>query len=651
MASQEPVTTAASEGYKLMSYNTSWVLDCHENQIDDNSYLSESAAIIAKMKLMNEKETYDELFEDDYKNKLNKFRMALADKATEYVKSKVDEKYDFIALIEQSMHLPATDHANYDPMMTNKFDLVTVTADNNTKTSKKDKVIQYNEKKENEEYGFLRRMKQLEIDKDNGNDTYNVAYDNGLNGANRAGEGIAILYNKSLVENKLEWDQKENPAWKFIQKNAGQEEGKLYKTIKYAEITQVNNNLENKPLVNFCSDDLGPTICYEDPNAESPKLVYSRKNGTSDEGRPIIITGGVVERGQILNLFIAAHGANIMNLCVYNASQADKQTNLVSKLENKDSLFAKLSGAITNFIKSAIESVSNKDILSDVVNVNIFLGGDFNDAKGFILRGLLENGIPLKVGNFDGTVNFHYDKLKSKNSNKENYPSIFSCCANCDSIIGGKDVGTLGPIIPSDSDDTKTLIARLGKYPPEFILQQNFANNGDYALFGSSYDKTEYDLILEQDDTSHAYVVGGKSVMASDHVPVISSIASSEETVSPVSSTEQQQTGGKRFRKRQTTYRKKHRSRSRRSTRRSSSSSSSFHSIRLGKGKTNKSLCLDVEGGSHGKGARFIAWPCHGGPNQKFRVMKTRKGRKCLQAKHSRHCLDEKTFQQVKCPK
>jgi hypothetical protein len=97
--------------------------------------------------------------------------------------------------------------------------------------------------------------------------------------------------------------------------------------------------------------------------------------------------------------------------------------------------------------------------------------------------------------------------------------------------------------------------------------------------------------------------------------------------------------GGKRY------------SRQSKSRRRRSSSSSSFHSIHLGKGKTNKSLCLDVEGGSHGKGARFIAWPCHGGPNQKFRVLKTRKGRKCLQAKHSRHCLDEKTFQQVKCPK
>jgi hypothetical protein len=649
METIDTVEQQPNAGYKLMSYNTSWVLDCHENQIDDNNFLSESAAIIAKMKVINKKVTYAELLNDrNYKDDLNEFRMALADKATDYVKSKVDDKYDFIALIEQSMHVPENDHANYDPIMKNIFDLETATADNNTKTTQKKKVITYNEKKQNEEYGFLRRMKQLEIDKDNGNDTYNVAYDNGLNGANRAGEGIAILYNKSLVEKKLEWDQKENPAWKFIKKNAGT----LYKDIKDEEITQVNNNLANKPPVNFCSDDLGPTICYENPNAESPKLVYSRKNGTSDEGRPIIITGGVVAK-KILNLFIAAHGANIMNLCVYNVDEGKTQTNLVSKLENKDSLFAKLSGAITNFIKSAIESVSNQEILTEVEKVNIFLGGDFNDAKGFILRGLLENGIPLKVGNFDGTVNFNYAKFKSKNSNnKENYPSIFSCCANCDSVIGGQDVGTLGPIIPSDSDDTEKLITRLGKYPPDFILQQNFANNGDYALFGSSYDKTEYDLILEQDDNSHAYVVGDKSVMASDHVPVISSIASSEETVSPVSSTEQQ-LGGKRFRKRQTTYRKKHRSASSRSRRSSTrrSSSSSFHSIRLGKGKTNKSLCLDVEGGSHGKGARFIAWPCHGGPNQKFRVMKTRKGRKCLQAKHSRHCLDEKTFQQGKCPK
>ena len=65
-----------------------------------------------------------------------------------------------------------------------------------------------------------------------------------------------------------------------------------------------------------------------------------------------------------------------------------------------------------------------------------------------------------------------------------------------------------------------------------------------------------------------------------------------------------------------------------------------FRRIRM-----SKNMCLDVEGGRQSVGAKFIAWPCHKGPNQKFRM--TRRGE--LQAKHSKKCLNVRTFRQKKC--
>lgn len=65
-----------------------------------------------------------------------------------------------------------------------------------------------------------------------------------------------------------------------------------------------------------------------------------------------------------------------------------------------------------------------------------------------------------------------------------------------------------------------------------------------------------------------------------------------------------------------------------------------YRRVKLGNKK-----CLDVEGGQKRVGARFIAWPCHKGPNQKFRM--TRRGE--LQAKHSKKCLNQRTFKQKRC--
>ena len=61
----------------------------------------------------------------------------------------------------------------------------------------------------------------------------------------------------------------------------------------------------------------------------------------------------------------------------------------------------------------------------------------------------------------------------------------------------------------------------------------------------------------------------------------------------------------------------------------------SYRSIPIKKNKTRR--CMDVEFGNRNDNARLIGYPCHRGPNQKFRYnYKT----KHLVAKHSRKCLE-----------
>ncbi len=75
--------------YKLMSYNTSWVLDCSSNQF--NGALSESAAIMAKMKYIKNYDSYENMYknpnytnsnyknelDENYRNELDEFRFSL----------------------------------------------------------------------------------------------------------------------------------------------------------------------------------------------------------------------------------------------------------------------------------------------------------------------------------------------------------------------------------------------------------------------------------------------------------------------------------------------------------------------------------------------------------------------------------------------
>ena len=66
----------------------------------------------------------------------------------------------------------------------------------------------------------------------------------------------------------------------------------------------------------------------------------------------------------------------------------------------------------------------------------------------------------------------------------------------------------------------------------------------------------------------------------------------------------------------------------------------SYRSISVKKNKTkrnNKKYCMDVEFGDRKENARLIGYPCHSGPNQKFRHNKKTKQ---LIAKHSGMCLE-----------
>ena len=68
----------------------------------------------------------------------------------------------------------------------------------------------------------------------------------------------------------------------------------------------------------------------------------------------------------------------------------------------------------------------------------------------------------------------------------------------------------------------------------------------------------------------------------------------------------------------------------------------SFRSIKIKRCANNTrrncvKSCMDVEFGNRNDDARYIAYPCHGGPNQKFHYDKKTKQ---IMAKHSRKCME-----------
>jgi hypothetical protein len=61
-----------------------------------------------------------------------------------------------------------------------------------------------------------------------------------------------------------------------------------------------------------------------------------------------------------------------------------------------------------------------------------------------------------------------------------------------------------------------------------------------------------------------------------------------------------------------------------------------YYPIHFGQFVDGGGICMDVYGGNKQSGAQVISFPCHNGPNQKFRWNK-KYG--TLQAQHSRKCI------------
>lgn len=546
------------EAYKLMSYNTSWVNDCNNNQL--HNFLSESASIVAKAQYI------DNMDQINFSSiaPLNNFRMSLADKSTEYIAEKIKLEYDFIALIEQIIHVPNDNHANYD-----SFDLVKAKRVNNLQNIE-----------DNKKFGILRRINLLNTEKNiladvssvddatnNTSVTYGIVYDHIVHTAEGFGEGIGIIFKQSLIDTPLKWQKNSQPIVKKLL------------AAQNAQETSISSR-----LVRYYSDDLGQFVA---PTTITGNPILSKLKGKAqaDLARPIIMTAGI--KDNTLNIFVAFHGPNILNLWYWgktNGEEIKEHERKQLKVLLNDSNFANTITEIFNFIAQGISDFINeglrsieKQYLYNVTKVNVFLGCDANDPKGTLLNSLLTNGLSINVNsntsqhtaitsfdnpastvatsveipsmglppvvNTSSTVITTQSDNTSASSNKTfpvtfNYtinikepnPDLLTCCANADSVlVTNNSINTLGNV------DTDTL-KRLECYPKDFYKPENFAYYGDYALFGSSGSSGLSNNTIEatnipptyvmkkDNDISQQYTANSKTVIASDHLPVISEV-------------------------------------------------------------------------------------------------------------------------------
>ena len=501
-----------TETYTLVSYNTSWVNDCNDNQLHPN--LSEAASIVAKQKDLKKMEVVT--FGDD--TNLGKLRMNLADTATEYIRSKMGNETtkgaDFIALIEQMIHVPRGSHANYDAI-------------SDIFKEKGRDVINVQDIGNNEEFGILRRIKKLDLNDasvDGLKSGYNVVYDMIENYTlqNGGGEGIGIAFKDELMDTILEWNKIKHPVVERLNN------GITHPIHKFEIKTSI------KPaIVHYYSDDLGQVICFEEDGI-TPKY-YNGSGQAADLGRPIIMTAGL-KGTDTLNILVAAHGPNIFNMKfdvkndkgeVIIGSDGKKVQKQVSQIIDKEpetvnELFTNVRESISRFINDGLSKTTINEP-QNIKNVNVFFGGDMNDPRGQLLESLLDKGIEIKIKNKPYQVNFHYNLKERREANNAEtsqygYENLLSCCANKDSILadnGDKSrspPGKSGPIDPTV----------INGYPADFHKPENFGYNGDYALFGSTLNSTStlsLDNVPEQQYTDPETNV---TVIASDHLPVIS---------------------------------------------------------------------------------------------------------------------------------
>lgn len=589
---------------KLVSYNTSWVNDCHPSQSLNNTGMTESSSILAKaiqlynskvsntVKINVEKDGYakgdadadiQKLYSDkEIGDHFLTLRQTLNSKNNEFLKSMItSENADFLALIEQMIHVDTTNSANYDEFLINPFDV-------------KD------ENDENVNYGILKRLKDLKIVEDivqpsNNTEgsayTYACVYDNIVNGKGnldkinptKSGivEGIAIVYKKELFDNGFiaEWKRIELPSFQKLQ---------YLGNPKFGDLSQ-----DSTTITKYYSDDSGFGVC--NPNGIENEPVFVSRFGASDGGRPIIMTAGM--KGNDMVVLVAIHGPNIPNLYKYEdfkiwkesekyeeykkwkptpideTGKSEEELNKIQKmktewkkyedsikgkpepvlfvaeqLKNKSiedtrALFDIVRKSISTFISGGLSKITNTDKFlnfNESSNISIYLGGDFNDARGLILQDIIKTPFEIKFRLNDKeyvkNVNFSgYSSLESKTKDSSDpitdtqgrYTSLYSCCANGDSLDehyrtttdkdGKPAINSMG----NGKFDANHLLAysKLSENMKngEFINPANYGYNGDYALYGSSNLTGVQNMFLYN---SPSIMVG--SFYPSDHLPVIS---------------------------------------------------------------------------------------------------------------------------------
>ena len=272
-------------------------------------------------------------------------------------------------------------------------------------------------------------------------------------------------------------------------------------------------------IVRYYSDDLGKFVAPKGI-ANEPILSKVADKQQADLARPIIMTAGI--KDDTLNIFVAFHGPNILNLWYWGKQgsepeQERKQLKVLFNYPKYNTLitdiFNFIAKGISDFINEGLSQINEdqKDLLSVVRKVNVFLGADANDPRGTMLNSILTNGLSVSLNEIE-PVKFHHYKIDTTIEN----PDLLTCCANADSVLVTNNyVKTLGNV---DKDTNE----RLKCYPADFFKPEKFAYYGDYALFGSS-DTTITPYYMKKDNNVlQQYTIGDKTVIASDHLPVIS---------------------------------------------------------------------------------------------------------------------------------
>lgn len=574
---------SGTPSYKLLAYNTSFANDAHWTQLHPG--LSESASIVAKAidiygvekvtsdtkftdleeEFKNPKYKVDpvgdgEQYDEPMKQKLGYLRMGMADAATEYIQKSLDST-DFVALIEQMIHVPDNHQAYYGAgLAKSNLDVVYPTYVGGVRPTSEDILGK------NKVFGILRRIQKLGVVDIDGfgyegytptKQTHTIVYDNIANtDADGVGEGIAIIVKNDTTGELFKWNKQD------------------LENVKLGNDSKKSPN-GFKKLVHYYSDDFGRVVSqFENAKGDKPRLV-KKGDGVLDLGRPIIMTVGI--KNDVLNVFVAAHGVNIFNLTYLDDNfygTSDKYTPELKSsvkdnknleklgLSNNDGLKKQIYDAVYTqlgaFINKGLSAVSNEtlqNIVPIISRVNLFLGGDFNDPNGEILKRLVSGKIEVKFNNkkYNVEIKTNLDKTT---------PSLgkFSCCGNRDSqnkenrnYSGFKDVTNIGNF--EDKSNIDQTLGSLevsfsrnfyvhdkkqdGSYPESFHRPESFGYNGDYALFGIGFlednknsiteDSIVYDTIV--DDTANTAKLdstkfsNGDKIIASDHLPVYATVA------------------------------------------------------------------------------------------------------------------------------